>query len=38
VAVDYGFAQREVNVIRRQVDFRREQLLEAWHAHFGKDR
>ena len=38
VAVNYGFSQREVNVIRRQVDFRREQLLEAWYAHFGQDR
>jgi hypothetical protein len=38
VAVNYGFAQREVNVIRRQVDLRREQLLGAWHAYFGQGR
>ncbi|MGH6896022.1 MAG: DUF4160 domain-containing protein [Geminicoccaceae bacterium] len=38
VAVNYGFTQREVNVIRREVDLRREQLLEAWHAFFGQGR
>ena len=38
VAVNYGFSQREVNVIRGQVEHRREQLLEAWGAYFGQDR
>ena len=38
VAVNYGFSQREVNVIRRHVEFRHEQLLEAWDAYFGQVR
>jgi hypothetical protein len=37
-AVNHGFSQREVNVIQRWVEFRREQLLEAWYAYFGQDR
>ena len=38
VAVNYGFSQRDINVIRRHVGLRREQLLEAWHAYFGQGR
>jgi hypothetical protein len=35
VTVNYGFSQREVSVIRRQVELRRPQLPEASDAYSG---
>jgi hypothetical protein len=30
-----GFADRELRQIRRKVEEHREELLRAWHDHFG---
>jgi hypothetical protein len=30
-----GFAAREINAISKLVRYNREQLIEAWHEHFG---
>jgi hypothetical protein len=30
-----GFADRELNQIRRKVEEHRDELLRAWHEHFG---
>ena len=30
-----GFADRELNQIRRKVEEHREEFLRAWHEHFG---
>jgi hypothetical protein len=35
VAANYGFNIREINEIERLVQEHREELLEAWHEHFG---
>ena len=35
LAGSVGFAARDINAISRLVRDHREQLIEAWHEHFG---
>lgn len=35
LAASIGFAAKEINAISRLVRDNREQLIEAWHGHFG---
>lgn len=33
-----GFSPKELNAIRRLIEAKVTQILEAWHAHCGEDR
>ena len=36
LAANYGFNQRELRKIRAIIEERRDEIVKAWHAHFGK--
>ncbi|WP_447974208.1 DUF4160 domain-containing protein [Nitrospira sp. Kam-Ns4a] len=38
LARNVGFSPRELRRVRALIEAHREQLLEAWHGHFGLER
>ncbi len=36
LAVNYGVNKRDLHKVQVIIEERRDEILEAWHAHFGK--